>query len=169
MGQRSAIAQSVVITALWGIGLSYYFVKSHATEIKKNWSARRCDPRVIPFAGIINAPPGADVGLHSSKPRGVSETVWGRCRTRGHCPRTLSSFRARQHYEASWQQHSRGSPGREWHPRVHAEDHEHGNDPNLQYCTANCGDRYNNEEQSQQGSSRDGNWYACRPGGNRHG
>ena len=67
MGQKSAIAQSLVIAVLWGIGLSYYFVKSHATEIKKNWAARRCDPRVIPFAGIINAPPGTDVGNYTAQ------------------------------------------------------------------------------------------------------
>jgi len=67
MGQESAIAQSLVIAALWGVGLSYYFVKSHATEIKKNWSTRRCDPRVIPFAGIINAPPGTDVGNYTAQ------------------------------------------------------------------------------------------------------
>ena len=67
MGQKSAIGQSVVIVALWGIGLSYYFVKSHATEIKKNWAVRRCDPRVIPFAGMINAPPGTDVGEYTAQ------------------------------------------------------------------------------------------------------
>lgn len=67
MDKKSAIAQSLVIAALWGVGLSYYFVKSHATEIKKNWSARRCDPRVIPFAGIINAPPGTDIGNYTAQ------------------------------------------------------------------------------------------------------
>ena len=67
MGQSSAIAQSVIIVALWGVGLSYYFVKSHATEIKKNWAVRRCDPRVIPFAGMINAPPGTDVGGYTAQ------------------------------------------------------------------------------------------------------
>tara|TARA_B110000971_G_scaffold221059_1_gene266719 strand:- start:295 stop:1716 length:1422 start_codon:yes stop_codon:yes gene_type:complete len=67
MGQKSDVAQSIVITTLWGIALSYYFVQSHASEIKKNWSTNRCDPRVIPFAGMINAPPGTDVGDYTAQ------------------------------------------------------------------------------------------------------
>lgn len=37
--------------------LSYYYVMQKIDPIKENWAEERCKPSVMPFAGIINAPP----------------------------------------------------------------------------------------------------------------
>jgi len=37
---------------------SYYYINVNLKPIKADWVNRRCDPRVMPFAGFINAPPG---------------------------------------------------------------------------------------------------------------
>lgn len=58
MSRAIPILQSIVVFGVFVVAISYYFVIAHATEIKNNWSARKCDPRVIPFAGLINAPKG---------------------------------------------------------------------------------------------------------------
>lgn len=56
MGRMSEILKTGAILTTFGVAISYYFVMAHAGEIRKNWSARKCDPRVMPFAGIINPP-----------------------------------------------------------------------------------------------------------------
>jgi len=53
---------SVIITGLllfitWLI-LSYHIVMRKAAPIKADWVNQRCNPSVMPFAGIINGPPG---------------------------------------------------------------------------------------------------------------
>ena len=53
---------SVIITGLllfitWLI-LSYYIVMRKVAPIKADWVNQRCSPRVMPFAGLINGPPG---------------------------------------------------------------------------------------------------------------
>ena len=62
MAQKGNMALAGVILLVWGGAVSYYFVMAHAAEIRANWSKRKCDPRVIPFAGIINAPDGQTGG-----------------------------------------------------------------------------------------------------------
>ena len=37
--------------------LSYYYVMQKIDPIRQNWAEERCKPEVMPFAGIINAPP----------------------------------------------------------------------------------------------------------------
>ena len=62
MAQKANMALAVAIMLAWGGAVSYYFVMAHAAEIRENWSKQKCDPRVLPFAGIVNAPPGQSGG-----------------------------------------------------------------------------------------------------------
>ena len=53
---------SVIITGLllfitWLI-LSYHIVMRKVAPIKADWVNQRCSPSVMPFAGLINGPPG---------------------------------------------------------------------------------------------------------------
>lgn len=41
--------------------ISYYLVKTQIIPIRNNWNKERCNPSVIPFAGMINAPPNTSV------------------------------------------------------------------------------------------------------------
>lgn len=53
---------SMIITVLtcivFFIIFGYYYVQTHLKQIRGNWSAERCHPAIIPFAGMINAPTG---------------------------------------------------------------------------------------------------------------
>ncbi len=53
---------SVVITCItllfFFLILSYYYVQNKMEPIRRNWVNERCKPEVMPFAGLINAPPG---------------------------------------------------------------------------------------------------------------
>ena len=40
------------------IVFSYSYIQTRITPIRSNWSQERCSPVVIPFAGLINTPPG---------------------------------------------------------------------------------------------------------------
>ena len=62
MAQKGNIALAVAILLAWGGAVSYYFVMAHAAEIRENWAAKKCDPRVMPFAGMVNAPDGKASG-----------------------------------------------------------------------------------------------------------
>ena len=46
----------IIITIVVFIGVSYCYVMINISPIKNNWVAERCNPYVIPFAGIINKP-----------------------------------------------------------------------------------------------------------------
>ena len=37
---------------------SYYYIQTHLKPIKADWVNQKCNPSVVPFAGLINAPPG---------------------------------------------------------------------------------------------------------------
>ena len=51
------IITGFVLTIFWLI-FSYYFIRGKMKPIKADWINQRCNPAVIPFAGMINAPPG---------------------------------------------------------------------------------------------------------------
>ena len=44
------------------LGLSYCVAMVRSSEIKEDWVNQRCNPYVIPFAGMINRPPDVSVG-----------------------------------------------------------------------------------------------------------
>jgi hypothetical protein len=54
----SSLLLCIVITVVLFLLVSYCFALIYAQPIKDDWVNQRCNPSVIPFAGIINAPPG---------------------------------------------------------------------------------------------------------------
>ena len=53
----SLIITGTILLLFWII-FSYHVVMAQIKPIKADWVNRRCSPDVMPFAGIINAPPG---------------------------------------------------------------------------------------------------------------
>jgi len=51
-----SLLMTIVIIIVFFILVSYYYVKSKMKTIQDNWADEKCDPSVIPFAGIINGP-----------------------------------------------------------------------------------------------------------------
>jgi len=49
---------TIVIIILFFIGISYYQVMSRVQPIRADWLKQRCNPSVIPFAGLIYKPEG---------------------------------------------------------------------------------------------------------------
>lgn len=48
----------IIITIVMFIGISYCITMINVQPIQDNWPTERCKPYIIPFAGLINAPPG---------------------------------------------------------------------------------------------------------------
>ena len=53
----SVIACVLILTAFFCV-FSYFYVMNHIKPIKSDWINKRCQPYVLPFAGLINTPPG---------------------------------------------------------------------------------------------------------------
>ena len=53
-----SIFMTVLILFVFFIAMAYFYVMSKAKPIKDNWVNERCSPAVMPFAGLINKPPG---------------------------------------------------------------------------------------------------------------
>ena len=47
----------LIISILFFLAISYYYVYNNIQPIKGDWVNQRCKPSVIPFAGLINPPP----------------------------------------------------------------------------------------------------------------
>lgn len=54
------VFMTVIIILIFFIIFSYFYIINRLEPIKANWVKERCNPSVMPFAGIINAPPGVD-------------------------------------------------------------------------------------------------------------
>ena len=54
----SSLLLCIIITIVLFLLVSYCFALIYAQPIKDDWVNQRCNPSVIPFAGIINAPSG---------------------------------------------------------------------------------------------------------------
>ena len=52
-----SVIMTVVILLIFFVLWSYYYIKGHMKAIKGDWPKQRCSPSVLPFAGLINAPP----------------------------------------------------------------------------------------------------------------
>ena len=50
---------TILTCLIFFIAISYFYVMSRAKPIKKNWIKERCNPSVIPFAGLINKDPSS--------------------------------------------------------------------------------------------------------------
>jgi hypothetical protein len=63
VGYLDKYGGSVIITGIvlfiFFIFFSYFYVMNKLKPIKADWAMQRCNPAVMPFAGIINAPDGA--------------------------------------------------------------------------------------------------------------
>ena len=51
----------VIICSIVFVVLVHYLIVVNSQSIVNNWNNRRCDPAIIPFAGIINAPKGKSI------------------------------------------------------------------------------------------------------------
>lgn len=51
---------ATIIILVFLIVFSYFHVMNRIEPIRANWVKERCNPSVMPFAGIINAPPGVN-------------------------------------------------------------------------------------------------------------
>lgn len=51
----------ILTTFILFLLIAYSYIMINITPIKNNWSAERCKPYVIPFAGFINAPEGTSM------------------------------------------------------------------------------------------------------------
>ena len=49
---------TAIILLIVFIMASYYSVMNQLEPIRTDWANKRCNPSVMPFAGIINAPEG---------------------------------------------------------------------------------------------------------------
>ena len=62
VGYLDKYGGSVVVTGIvlfiFFLIFSYFYVMNKLKPIKADWVNQRCNPAVMPFAGIINAPPG---------------------------------------------------------------------------------------------------------------
>ena len=65
----SVVVTGVLLFAFFLL-FSYFYVMNELKPIKTDWTNQRCNPAVIPFAGLINAPP------HSSKVEYTAENFY---------------------------------------------------------------------------------------------
>ena len=54
----SVLATGLILISFFLI-FSYFYVMNKLKPIKKDWVNQRCNPAVMPFAGLINAPPNS--------------------------------------------------------------------------------------------------------------
>jgi hypothetical protein len=54
---NSSVFATVFFLLVFFVLVSYIYIQRHIDPIKNNWSQERCNPMVIPMAGLINAPP----------------------------------------------------------------------------------------------------------------
>ena len=49
---------SILIILIFFVGWAYFKIMTDIKPIKDDWFNQRCNPKVIPFAGLINKPDG---------------------------------------------------------------------------------------------------------------
>lgn len=49
---------TLIICVVFFVVSSYFYIMNQLQPIKINWEQEKCNPRVMPFAGLINPPPG---------------------------------------------------------------------------------------------------------------
>ena len=54
---NGSVFASTFLLLVCFIVFSYAYIQTRITPIRNNWTQERCSPMVIPFAGMINAPP----------------------------------------------------------------------------------------------------------------
>lgn len=61
-----AVFLVILYTLITFIGWAYFYVMKSANAIKADWTNQKCNPTVIPFAGIINKPADQSIGEFTS-------------------------------------------------------------------------------------------------------
>ena len=61
-----SIFSTFILLTIFVLLVCYYQVMQQSKEIKDDWVNQRCSPTVIPFAGLINAPPGSTAFEYTS-------------------------------------------------------------------------------------------------------
>lgn len=49
----SDIIFSIVIIYIYSVAITYYYVKNHIPQLRKNWPKDRCNPLYMPFASLV--------------------------------------------------------------------------------------------------------------------
>lgn len=62
----SHLFTAIVIICAFAIATSYFVFDLQISALRRNWSSERCKPLIMPLAGIINAPDGADKAEYAS-------------------------------------------------------------------------------------------------------
>ena len=62
----SVLVASVIIIVVFSI-ITFSEISNHLNKIKEDWPNKRCDPKYIPLAGFINAPPGESKWGYTAK------------------------------------------------------------------------------------------------------
>jgi len=62
-----SLVNFIILSILLFLICSYCSAMINADEIKKDWINQRCKPNIMPFAGIINAPPNGSIRDYTSK------------------------------------------------------------------------------------------------------
>lgn len=52
-----SIGLTILLLIVFSIIVSYFFVMSNVKYLRANWNANKCNPSVIPFAGLVNKDP----------------------------------------------------------------------------------------------------------------
>lgn len=52
-----SLVMTIIIILVFFILISYYYILSKMDSIQQNWAEEKCNPTVLPFAGLINPPP----------------------------------------------------------------------------------------------------------------
>jgi Hint-domain len=55
----------ILLILIMFVVVSYSIVMKNIQPIKDNWAQERCNPKVLPFAGLINAPNGTSAGEYT--------------------------------------------------------------------------------------------------------
>jgi hypothetical protein len=62
----SVLVASVIIIVVFSI-ITFSEISNHLNTIKQDWPNKRCDPKYMPLAGFINAPPGESKWGYTAK------------------------------------------------------------------------------------------------------
>jgi len=49
----SDIVFSIIIIYIYSVAITYYYVKNHLPQLRKNWPKDRCNPLYMPFASLV--------------------------------------------------------------------------------------------------------------------
>lgn len=60
------ILVALIIAGVFTVATGYFEIMGQRAKYKANWSKHRCDPAIMPFAGMLNAPKGTDWSTYTA-------------------------------------------------------------------------------------------------------